>query len=62
MYILHEECSLFPAKARTFTKGKTCVVSYLDKGQNLAFFSVILLGILYTVLLEENSIWLNSTA
>lgn len=45
---------------RTFTKDKTCVLSYLDKVQNLVFFSMILLGILYTVLLENN-IWLNST-
>lgn len=59
--MLHGDCSLAQAKERTFTKGKTCGVSYLDKGQNLVFFNVILLGILYIVLLEENSIWLNST-
>lgn len=47
--------------ARTFTKDKTCVLSYLDKVQNLVFFNMILLGILYTVLLEENNIWLNTT-
>jgi len=47
--------------ARTFTKDKTHVLSYLDKVQNLVFFNVILLGILHTVLLEENNIWLNST-
>lgn len=47
--------------ARTFTKDKTCALSYLDKVQNLVFFNMILLGILYTVLLEENNIWPNST-
>lgn len=55
--------SISPSRvtARTFTKDKTCVLSYLDKVQNLVFFNMILLGILYTVLLEENNIWLNST-
>lgn len=60
-WILYEECFSFPVLWQKYLRKKKRVFSYLDKVQNLVFFNMILLGILYTVLLEKNNIWLNST-